>query len=195
MAHNLARLTARIGLGGQVVTTKTLRRRFFSIAGRLTHLGLGCRRNRVGVRATSPESRIGRVDFNLEAVVRQCLVVPAGVHVRGTSCLVECGHLGLDADCFVVGRNGGEPGRVEHIGVALVVRGTRCGVRQAVRRFSVDDLDLRRSGVGMLSCLPSDSSLGVPAPHAMANNSVNITLPNLIALTALLDLVVCKGRL
>ena len=36
MAHNLARWTARIGLGDQVVTTKTLRRRFFSLAGRLT---------------------------------------------------------------------------------------------------------------------------------------------------------------
>ena len=37
LAHNLARRTVRIGLGEQVVTTKTLRRRFFSIAGRLTH--------------------------------------------------------------------------------------------------------------------------------------------------------------
>ena len=36
MAHNLARWTARIGLAEQVVTTKTLRRRFFSLAGRLT---------------------------------------------------------------------------------------------------------------------------------------------------------------
>ena len=36
MAHNLARWTARIGLGEQVVTTKTLRRRFFARAGRLT---------------------------------------------------------------------------------------------------------------------------------------------------------------
>ena len=36
LAHNLARWTARIGLGEQVVTTKTLRRRFFSLAGRLT---------------------------------------------------------------------------------------------------------------------------------------------------------------
>ena len=36
MAHNLACWTARIGLGEQLVTTKTLRRRFFSIAGRLT---------------------------------------------------------------------------------------------------------------------------------------------------------------
>ena len=36
MAHNLARWTVRIGLGQQVVTTKTLRRRFFSLPGRLT---------------------------------------------------------------------------------------------------------------------------------------------------------------
>ena len=36
MAHNLARWTARIGLGERVVTTKTLRRRFFALAGRLT---------------------------------------------------------------------------------------------------------------------------------------------------------------
>ena len=36
MAHNLARWTARIGLSEQTVTTKTLRRRFFSLAGRLT---------------------------------------------------------------------------------------------------------------------------------------------------------------
>ena len=36
MAHNLARWTQRIGLDGQVVTTKTLRRRFFSLAGRIT---------------------------------------------------------------------------------------------------------------------------------------------------------------
>ena len=36
MAHNLARWTARIGLGERVATTKTLRRRFFSLAGRLT---------------------------------------------------------------------------------------------------------------------------------------------------------------
>ena len=36
MAHNLARWTARIGLGAGIVTAKTLRRRFFSLAGRLT---------------------------------------------------------------------------------------------------------------------------------------------------------------
>ena len=36
MAHNLARWAARIGLGEQIVTTKTLRRRVFSLAGRLT---------------------------------------------------------------------------------------------------------------------------------------------------------------
>ncbi len=36
MAHNLARWTARLGLGERIVTTKTFRRRFFSLAGRLT---------------------------------------------------------------------------------------------------------------------------------------------------------------
>ncbi len=36
MAHNLARWTSRIGLGEPVATTKTLRRRYFSLAGRLT---------------------------------------------------------------------------------------------------------------------------------------------------------------
>ena len=36
MAHNLGRWTARIALGERAVTTKTLRRRFFSLAGRLT---------------------------------------------------------------------------------------------------------------------------------------------------------------
>ena len=36
MAHNLACWTARIGLDERIVTTKTLRRRFFSLAGRLT---------------------------------------------------------------------------------------------------------------------------------------------------------------
>ena len=36
IAHNLARCPACIGLGEQLVTTKTLRRRFFFLAGRLT---------------------------------------------------------------------------------------------------------------------------------------------------------------
>ena len=37
IAHNLGRWTARIALAEPVATTKTLRRRFFSLAGRLTH--------------------------------------------------------------------------------------------------------------------------------------------------------------
>ena len=36
LAHNLARWTTRIGLGELVMTTKTLRRSFFSLAGRIT---------------------------------------------------------------------------------------------------------------------------------------------------------------
>ena len=35
-AHNLARWTARLGLGEGIVTTRTLRRRYFALAGRLT---------------------------------------------------------------------------------------------------------------------------------------------------------------
>ena len=36
MTHNLTRWTARIGLGEQIVTTKTLRRRVFALAERIT---------------------------------------------------------------------------------------------------------------------------------------------------------------
>jgi len=36
IAHNLARWTARLGLGAGIVTTKTLRRRLFGLVGRLT---------------------------------------------------------------------------------------------------------------------------------------------------------------
>jgi len=36
MAHNLARWTARLGLGAGIVTAKTLRRRLFRLSGRLT---------------------------------------------------------------------------------------------------------------------------------------------------------------
>lgn len=39
IAHNLARWTARLGLGEGIVTTKTLRRRLFALAGRLTRSG------------------------------------------------------------------------------------------------------------------------------------------------------------
>ena len=41
IAHNLARWTTRIGLGEAPATTKTLRRRFFSLAGRLTRSARG----------------------------------------------------------------------------------------------------------------------------------------------------------
>jgi len=39
IAHNLSRWVARIGLGDKLVTHKTLRRRFFTLPGRLTHSG------------------------------------------------------------------------------------------------------------------------------------------------------------
>ena len=36
IAHNLARWTARLGLGERIVTTRTRRRRLFVLVGRLT---------------------------------------------------------------------------------------------------------------------------------------------------------------
>ena len=36
MAHNLARWSTRLGLGERTLTTKTIQRRFFFLAGRLT---------------------------------------------------------------------------------------------------------------------------------------------------------------
>ena len=80
-----------------------------------------------------------RFQINREAVVRQCLVVPAGVHVRGSSGLIESGDFRLYSDRFAEGGNGGGPGGVEHVQVSLVVRGACCG---SARPFSVDDLNL-----------------------------------------------------
>jgi hypothetical protein len=53
IAHNLARWTARIGLGERIVTTKTLRRRLFNLPGRLT-------RSRAGGGCTCPRAGRGR---------------------------------------------------------------------------------------------------------------------------------------
>jgi hypothetical protein len=36
MAHNVSRWTARIGLGEGILTTRTIRRRFLGLPGRLT---------------------------------------------------------------------------------------------------------------------------------------------------------------
>ena len=48
MAHNLARWTARIGLRQQIVTTKTLRRRAFALAGWITRSARPCSFPRAG---------------------------------------------------------------------------------------------------------------------------------------------------
>ena len=66
----------------------------------------------------------------------------AGVHVRGASGFVQSGDGGLDSDCLVVGGNRGEPLRLAHVQVTLLVGGERCGVGQTGRGLSVDDLDL-----------------------------------------------------
>ena len=56
MAHNLARWTARIGLGQQIVTTKTLRRRVFALA--LIHRRRACRRPAEETEGCASESGI-----------------------------------------------------------------------------------------------------------------------------------------
>ncbi len=53
---------------------------------------------------------------------------------------------GLYSDCFIVGRNGGEPGRLTHVGVTLLVSADGVGVGQAFGHLIVDDLDLRPVG-------------------------------------------------
>ena len=79
-AHNLARWTARIGLDEGVMTTKTLRRRLFSLAGRITRrarrlilhlpqhwregslaLWPGCEPCQTAPRASDPSSRLDRL--------------------------------------------------------------------------------------------------------------------------------------
>ena len=62
LAHNLARWTARLGLGAGIVTAKTLRRRLFGLSGRLTRSARRldpppAPRLALGRRASVPRSR------------------------------------------------------------------------------------------------------------------------------------------
>jgi hypothetical protein len=58
LSHNLARWTARIGIGEGIVTTKTLRRRLFGLAGwahpRLRGLASACEEVGRGLSSASP---------------------------------------------------------------------------------------------------------------------------------------------
>ncbi len=66
MAHNLARWTARIALGEPTATTKTIRRRFFSLAGRITRKA---RRPTLHLPQGWPwETRFGRALARLRAI-------------------------------------------------------------------------------------------------------------------------------
>ena len=90
MAHNLARWTARIGLGERIVTTKTLRRRFFALAGRITR---SARRltlhlpQRLALGGDPVQPRPGPTASHstpsLTAPVRQCPNVPANSRQSG----------------------------------------------------------------------------------------------------------------
>ena len=66
MAHNLARWTARIALREQVATTRTLRRRFFSLAGRITR---SARRLTLHLPQSCPwQEKFGRALARLRAI-------------------------------------------------------------------------------------------------------------------------------
>ena len=85
MAHNLARWTARLGLGEQIVTTKTLRRRFFSLAGRLTR---SARRLTLHLPRRWPwETQFSRALARLQAIPFPALTdPPTGPKVPANSC-------------------------------------------------------------------------------------------------------------
>ena len=75
MAHNLARWTARIGLGQQTVTTKTLRRRVFALAGRITR---SARRLTLHLPRRWPwEEQFSRALARLRAIPLPSLTAPA----------------------------------------------------------------------------------------------------------------------
>ena len=107
MAHNLARWTARIGLGEQIVTTKTLRRRVFALAGRLTR---SARRLTASATALAlgnpvqsrPDPAASHSTPNLTAPVRQCPQRPlqlAPVRSASASCRVLSRHLAHHTHC------------------------------------------------------------------------------------------------
>ena len=74
LAHNLARWTARIGLGEGVVTTRTLRRRFFSLAGRLTR---SARRLTLHLPQGWPwETQFSRAPGSIASPAFACLTAP-----------------------------------------------------------------------------------------------------------------------
>ena len=74
MAHNLARWTARIGLGEQIVATKTLRRRVFALAGRITR---SARRLTLHLPQHWPwETQFSRALARLRAIPRPGLTAP-----------------------------------------------------------------------------------------------------------------------
>ena len=70
IAHNLARWTTRIGLGEQLATTKTLRRRFFSLAGRISN---SARRRTLHL----PQNWPGQNHFSSALARRRALPLPS----------------------------------------------------------------------------------------------------------------------
>ena len=111
MAHNLARWTARIGLGEQIVTTKTLRRRVFALAGRphplgtppdpasATGLALG------GEVQPRPGPAASHSTPSLTAPVRQCPNVPANSRQSGPRAPLTVSYPAISFTTATVGRH------------------------------------------------------------------------------------------
>ena len=112
MAHNLARWTARIGLGEQIMTTKTLRRRVFALAdgSPARHTASPCICHSAGLGIPSSVG-LGPVASHstpgLTAPVRQCPNAPpterprklAPVRSASASCRVLSRHLARHSHC------------------------------------------------------------------------------------------------
>ena len=111
MAHNLARWTARIGLGERIVTTKTLRRRVFALAradhplgtppdpASSTGLALG------GEVQPRPGTVARPATPSLTAPVRQCPNVPANSRQSGPRAPLTVSYPAISLTTATVGRH------------------------------------------------------------------------------------------
>ena len=111
MAHNLARWTARIGLGERIVTTKTLRRRVFALAGRITR---SARRLTLHLPQDWPwEEQVqpcpgptaSHSTPSLTAPVRQCPNVPANSRQSGPRAPLTVSYPAISLTTATVGRH------------------------------------------------------------------------------------------
>ncbi|MBA3876936.1 MAG: hypothetical protein C0498_08370, partial [Anaerolinea sp.] len=127
IAHNLARWTARLGLSAGIVTTKTLRRRLFALAARLTR---SARRWNWSVATDRAGIPIG---WAIDAANRHDpkLLAPtlAAVGARGLLAEVETLHLDRGYDSAVARATCAEHGLADVVCARKRPRGTARGTR------------------------------------------------------------------